>query len=146
MSVTVTTSLQHACDFWQLTDVIVWWNSHFFLISKNLDRNLFLEKTVIYLKTTYCRYIMTRSNEDTDSHFSVQMINGLCEHFAAVFTVQLLIQSQLFKDEIFLFYVRIHCLPRSKYCPPRLNKTNPLICRCLFSDPYTTHKHNVSNT
>jgi hypothetical protein len=70
---------------------------------------------------------MTRSNEDTDSHFSVQMINGFCDNFAAVFIVQLLTESQPFKDEIFLFYVKIHCLPRSKYCPPRLNKTNPLI-------------------
>lgn len=32
-----------SCDSWQLTDVIAWWSSSFLLISKNLDRNLFLE-------------------------------------------------------------------------------------------------------
>jgi len=35
-----------SCDSWQLTDVIAWWSSRFLLISKNLDRNLFLEKSV----------------------------------------------------------------------------------------------------
>lgn len=54
-------------------------------------------------------------------------LKDLCENFAAVFTVQLLIQSRFFKDEMFLFYVRIHCVPRSTHCPPRLHKTNLLM-------------------
>jgi len=39
-----------SCDSWQLTDVIAWWNSRFSLISKTLDRNIFLEKSVFTQK------------------------------------------------------------------------------------------------
>ena len=49
----------------------------------------------------------------------------------------------LYKDETFLFYIRPHCLPRSKHFPPRLCQTSPLMHEAnvaVCSEIHTKHR------